>query len=307
MSLKRLQELMRDWEKGPSVAKVALYAGPARPRRRKFPARAVLEGVIAKALARNPGVAEPYVTRRVTAVCQRLGVPPPARMTVRRALEKARAARPEPFRIIDAPAPAAPVGLKPGERLLLTEEFFRAAVVLPTRQAVVASARLLIDIETSFIVGASPVHCLPQLAQEAAKALTEGGFNIGTWSSPRSLLLAADLSEDEQESLRVRSQKLGLSVEYALRRHVRRWTASLLRTGFEQLRLVPPPTRRLGPGPDWPQLTPSEFAYLLEGAVQAYRYDSVDRLDRRPSFSEYGPSGGQDELVDALTKLFGKE
>lgn len=301
LRLKRLQGLMRDWSDNPSILVASPEARARRPTRREIASRDVMDRTIAKVLARYPYVAEPHVSRRLSALCTRLGIKPPARMTVRRALEKARAVIPQPSRFIDAPAEgpqlAAPA---PGTELVLAEQFYEAAIAEPDGSSNPASARFLIDTATWFVVGASTGD-LAEVAADAEETLLERSYSIGPWQRPGSLSIAADLLPEEDNAIRANAAALGISVRYSVRQPMRRWIRSRLQ--LEQIPTAPAPTRRSATPAHWRRLTREEFAYLLHTAVEAHREEKQRSIDFSPDYQAPFQPGDKQGLAEALTRL----
>lgn len=302
LSMPRLQALMRAWRRDQSLSVVVPYLSRKPSRRSARPSDQIARHVIDKTLARDPYIAEPGVSRRVAAICERLGHKPPARMTVRSLLEEARRALPPPSFVepIDPPGPEIYVH-RSGEKLILTDQFFEAAILSPDGQTTSASARLLIDGVTGFILGATRHRDLRRLGKDAVDALADVYYGVGPWHPPHILSIASDLLPDEAAGLRKRCEALGIGFEFALRRHTRRFTDSILWPGFERLRRAPEPIRRAGPAAEWPRLSDEEFKYLLERAVAAQRNGVAERrLDGDPRLT----LGGNDELAAILKQLF---
>ncbi|HEX8513682.1 MAG TPA: hypothetical protein VF688_11325 [Allosphingosinicella sp.] len=302
ISLPRLQALMRAWRRQRSLSVVVPYLGRKPPPRSTLPAHKIARRVIEKALAEHPYIAEPSVSRRIAAICERLGHKPPARMTVRSLLEDARRALPSPTYAepIDAPGPEVAT-YRAGERLVLIDQYFEAAILSPDGHMVPASARLLIDWRTGFLLGATQRPDLRSLGRNAVRTLEGFYHGVGPWHLPQILSMASDLPPEEEGSLRKRCGALGIKFEFALRRHTRRFSDSVLWPGFERLRRAPEPVRRTGPAADWPRLSDEELEYLLEHAVDAQRYGVAERrLDDDPRLTH----DGEEEFAAVLKQLF---
>jgi hypothetical protein len=281
------------------------YLSRKPPARSALPAHQIARRVIEKELARSPYIAEPGVSRRVAAICERLGHKPPARMTVRSLLEEARRALPPPSIIEPIDAPAGELYVRrAGRKLILSDQYFAAAVLSADGHLVPACARLLIDSATGFILGATHHRDLRRLGEDAARTLEGISYGVGPWHRPEILSIASDLRPDEEVTLRAGCRALGIEFEFALRRHTRRFSNSILWPGFERLRLAPAPIRREGPAEDWPRLSEEEFEYMLERAVDAQRTGAGERNhdgDLRPTFPAH------EELATVLKQLFDVE
>jgi hypothetical protein len=300
ISLPRLQGLMRAWKREKSLSVVVPYLGRKPPSRSTKPAHRIARGVIAKALARHPSIAEPTVSRRIAAICARLRLKPPARMTVRSLLEEARRELPPPALVfpIDAQPETEPYVVAPGDRLVLSMQHFEAAVETPGQEPAIGQALLLFDLFTGLILGVSPDLSLGTLARDVTDTLYRR-FEVGAWRRPRTLLLGTDLTPGKTLSLRERAKSLGITTEVVLRQQVQRWIDVILSNGFDHLRPAAQPLRRQTAPGDWPRLSPDEFAYLLQEAVSAQRSAREER-----HYKESGPrTGGEQQLAAVLAEL----
>jgi hypothetical protein len=308
-TLQRLQGLMRQWRKGKSVALASPHATQKPRRPSDLPGHRIAKRIIDKALAANRWIAEPRVTKRINTVCERVGIKPPARMTIRTLLEKARRHLPEddsdPFDMqIPGTGPDAP---RPGERLILITQFFRAAIVGEDGTERWACARLLIDVLEGYILAASIQDRLDEIATKAESKLT-GTDQLLPWGTPHTLYLAADLTQREKKGLLHRARKLGIEIKYPAPRTVRRWSQSILWSDRHSIAPVAPPAHRTDPPGDWPRLTPWEFRCSLEPVVSAHselREIAIRRRGPDPRWAEEG--GRYRELAAKLRKLFGEE
>jgi hypothetical protein len=306
IGLKRLQGLMRQWRAQPSVDLATPHARPIKRPRRPTPPKQIAERTIDKALARDPWAHEPPISRRVAAICARLGLTPPARTTIRRMLDRKaqdipfERRFPEGWETAGTPEPE----LFAGEHLLLIREYFQAAVRVGAEQAERASAVLLIDMITGFVLGASPAADLPALGSEAARAVCGNeSFDIGCLRPPKKLLVACDLPATTSARLRRAAEDLGVEIDHPQRRHIRRWTASLLWAGFDRLPPVPPPSRRSeAPPADWPIMSDAEFESVLDHAIHRNRIDRERTLDERGG----GATEGGKEYARIMKLLFGE-
>lgn len=301
ISVPGLQRLMRAWNREKSLSVVVPYLSRRPPPRSTRPGHKVARAIVKKAIARHPDIAEPSVSRRIVAICERLGVQPPARMTVRTLLEQARREVPPPSVIF--PFDEDPEGeiyvRSAGDSLVLSEHYFEAAIEGPGGELVFAQALLLFDLFSGFILGAAHDLTLKTLAQEVRTTLLDGPYEAGPWRLPSALLLGPDLQSRQTEQLAPRARRLGIAVDVVLRRQIKRWSEVVLWPGFEHLRPTAQPIRRDGPSQAWPRLSPGEFAYLLNRAVSAQRSAKEEGTNRRS-----GPrTGGEQELARVLTEL----
>lgn len=301
ITLPRLQQLMRAWKREQSLSVVVPYLSRLPQGRSHRPGHEIARRIIQKELTRSPSAAEPSISRRIAAICARVGVKSPARMTVRSLLEEARQSLPPPSAIlpIDAGEPAEPFVRGLGDKLVLSEQFFEAAFVENGRETI-ARAFILFDVASGFILATSHERTLGALAIDARRTLLEKPYDVGPWQHPRSLLIGVDLDSLGIERLRGCAEALGIECETVLRRQIALWSDAVLWPGFERLRRTVRPIRRSGLPNDWPRLSPDEFAFLLEEAVSAQRQRVDDQLDEEP-----GPKiGGERELADVVGKLF---
>jgi hypothetical protein len=302
MSLPRLQALMRAWRQDQSLSVVVPYLSRKPRTRLARPALEIARRVIEKELARYPYIAEPRVSRRIATICERLGYKPPARMTVRSLLEEARRASPpasvaEPIGLLAAP----PNSYQSGQNLIVIDQFFEAAISFPNRQMIQASARLLVDGATGFLLGATHHRDLRHLGENAVNTLKRDYHGPGPWHPPQILSIASDMQPGEEARLRARCDALEIGFEFALRRHTRRFSNTVLWPGFEHLRLSPEPVRRTGPAADWPRLSEEELEYLLERAAEAQR---IGVTERRSEDNPRLTLNGSEELAAVLKQLF---
>lgn len=304
LKLKRLQGLMRDWRSDQRILVVSPEARARQSKRRSIPSREILNNVIAKTLAREPLATEPEVSRRIQRLCARLGVKPPARMTVRRALDKARPDFPPPYSYIDE-MPHTPSGPPPapGTVLILAEQYFEAAIEEPDGSLTRARARLLIDSGTGFVLGASTSN-LAEIGIDAVRTLTEVSYSIGPWHRPDTLAVAASLSPDEYEAVWSNAAELDIVVIFPLVQPIRRWIRRML-----YLWPIPPaPPSARGTPSHWRRLKAEELAYLVSAAVDAER----EAMQRRMDFEPLEPvpmviPGDNEGLAIAISRLFACE
>jgi hypothetical protein len=201
-------------------------------------------------------------------------------------------------------AAAAPEpNLFPGEHLLLTREYFQAAIRIGPELVQRASAVLMIDMKTGFILAANPAPDVQALGAEAASVVFGShAFSFGRLRPPKKLLVACDLPARTSTQFRCASDGVGVDIEHPQRRHIRRWTALRL-WAFERLPLVPPPSRRAQSAPpDWPIMSEAEFECVLADAVNRDRIDRERILDER----DEGGSEGGEEYARILKLLFRK-
>jgi hypothetical protein len=304
IGLKRLQGLVRQWRARPSVEVATPHARPIkRPRRQTLP-KQIAERIIDKAISRDPWAPEPPISRRVTAICARLGLPSPARTTIRRMLEKKAREIPLDRKFPEGWETAGPpeARLFAGEELVLTREYFQAVLRVAPGQLQRASATLLIDMSTGFLLAVSPEGDIPAVGAESARLVYGNeSFAIGCLRPPKKLLLACDLPAPVNARLRRRAEELGVQIDHPQRRHIRSWIHFVLWNGFEQLPRVPPPSRRSeNPPADWPIMSKAEFSSVLNHAAHRNRIDAERRLDERGE----GGREGCDEYARIMTQLF---
>ena len=306
LKLKRLQGLMRDWTADRRILVVSPEARARQSKRRSIPSREILNNVIAKSLARKPLATEPEVSRRIQRLCARLGVKSPARMTVRRALDKARPNFPPPYTYIDemphTPSEPPPA---PGTVLILAEQYFEAAIEDPDGSLKRARARLLIDSGTGFVLGAS-ISDLGEIATDAVRTLTEVSYSVGPWHRPDTLAVAASLSPDEYEAIWSNAAELDIAVIFPLVQPIRRWIRRM--PYLWPIPAAPPPTRSGAPS-HWRRLKADELAYLVRAAVYAEREAMQRRMDFGPHLEPvpvFDP-GDNEGLATAVSRLFACE
>lgn len=301
LSMPRLQALMREWSKNRSIAVAAPYGFRKPQARSKAPGHQVARRIIKKALASDPDVAEPTLSSRIRSICEHIGVKPPARMTVRTLLEEARRemAPKQHSTPIDSPDPPNELFVRgPGDRLILADQIFEATIVDEDGTVAPAYARLLADLATGFILGATTERDLASLAGDVSRTLLETTYHLGRWLRPRTVTLVADLTHEEETQLAHEAEKLGIGIERELRRKTIRFQR-VLSTGFAHIPPVRPQHRREESARSWPRLTREEFAHLLAVDVDHHR-EAVQRIvDQEPVEG----AGGQEELHAALARL----
>ena len=301
ISVPRLQGLMRAWKREKSLSVVVPYLSRRPHTRSHHPGHQIARRIIQKAIAQRPDIAEPSVSRRIAAICERLGVKPPARMTIRGLLDEARRELPPPSLIFPFDAdPEEEICVRSaGDSLVLSEHYFEAAIEGKEGKRLFARALLLFDVFTGFILGVAEDLDIVTLARNVRATLLEEPYRVGPWRLPSALLLGPDLQTRETERLRAHARNLGIAADVVLRRQISRWSEVVLWPGFERLRPTARPIRRKGPADDWPQLSPEEFAYLLNRAVSKQRSAKEERFSREPG----SKTGGEEELASTLTDL----
>ena len=301
IGLKRLQSLMRGW-RTPNINDVVPHAAGQSRAPRSSPNLEVARRICAKAAAKNRGIAEPTVMRRITRVCERLGLRPPARMTVRRLLERAKRDLPTiDFAAIEAAETTDPAPALPGEILLITTETFRVRLLAGNTPPRRASAILLIDAVSGVVLAANVAGNIPRLLNAAADAI-DGGMvaDSPSWSPPAKLLLGPPMVDDDWRArLAQNAAASGMDVEIATRRRTRRWTASILWQGQRHVQLATDGGKAEPPA-DWPLYGIEELEEELAAAIDDHATACMRRLDNAPHTGE--PNHG-DVAAAAIRQL----
>lgn len=307
IGLKRLQGLMRDWTSSPSVRTVVPHARPAARRGSPRPGVEIAERIVEKALARDRAAAEPTLHRRIADLCRRLGIDPPARMTVRRILDARRRALPFDFSVLEGRvAPETSVRQpRSGESLLLTTVGFRLHLADPVSGPRQAGAVVLADVGSGLVFAVDDRARPDDLGRTVSDTLAEAGPAIvAGWRRPRILRLALpdDAAEGGWNEVAHRTLGAGLEVERELKRRARRMVATLLWRGGEWPEVARDTTED-GISADWPTVTPDEFSRMLERAVEAHAEATDRMLDELPAPQ---PEGGEVEAaVRVLRTMLG--
>lgn len=301
ISMQRLQALMRAWTR-PSISSIVPHAAPAPRRSRGGPAVDIAARVVAKAIARDPFVAEPRVGRRIAAVCSRVGCAPPARMTVRRLLDAERRRRP-PSLGGDGASPDASGPVAPGRTLLLTTMSFRARVAMEGG-ARRAAALVLADAGSGLVFAVDRVLSLPALPTLVDEVVRSSPVLWHHWRRPAEVLLAPPLPPAGGWRARAVASAAAIGVavvdEPAFRG--RRRVAGLHWPGSGGL--TPASGRPdAEPDADWPLLDEVEFRAALRGAVDERADAAIRGMDewRR----DRSPGDEASAAVDDLRQLFG--
>lgn len=283
IGLKRLQALIRAWS-NPSIA--AITPGTKTVLRRQNPRFGVeiTRRIVAKALRRNPQIAEPTVHRRVSALCDRIGHPPPARMTVRSILDQARRALPPPdmdwIMTADGDTPIGDQGRAwAGDVLILTIETLRARIKTATGGFEPGRAVILADAATGHILAAVPADDLAGLSPKAAEGFQALGVPTATvWHPIRRLILGPPTPTGEWEmELRRRADALSVAVTRETSRRTRRWTTSLLWRGTDEL--APVQIRQMDALSDLPLYDKQEFEKALSEVRDTHNYRVEEAID----------------------------
>lgn len=291
LSLQRLQALMRSWEQR-SIAVVTPHGRRAPRRSQANPGRDIAVRLARKAVRRDPSLAEPTLRKRISAICTRLGISTPARMTVRRILEETRRGLPSESFEIECAAGTQSEPPRPGEVLLLTSLSFRAAIISDTRIATRAAALLLIDAGSGLVIATDESKTLSGLAKAFSEVLARGlAPLIHDWRQPNELIVAPPMPIDARKRARMEelAKRLGVKITFEQFRRGRLMLAATRWEGPSGLEIAagnPNGAVRL----DWPRISPLEFHDLLDSAVER-RLITVERaLDEAPYNGDAKPN-----------------
>lgn len=271
ISIPRLQALMRAW-KDPSVSVAAPHSSHAKRRRKPNPGRDIAERIVHKAIGRDRFAAEPSLHRRIQRICTRLGCAPPARMTVRRILDRERLANPIDIAELEQSQTDDRRPPRPGETILVTSVSFDATIASPGENGLRrASALIFVDAGSGLLEAVDYALGLAALGVAASDRIADASpVFTADWRRPTQLILAPPLPPQEEwrRSLLRAAERHAVDVTEELYTRTRRWVAGFQWHGPKGLS----PSSGLPDDdvhPDWPLLSESEFRSALE--------DSVDR------------------------------
>lgn len=276
VGLKRMQAMLRSW-RVPDIA--AIVPGAVTVRRRTAPARGVgiARRIAAKAVARNPVVAEPTVRRRIAAVCARLGLAVPARMTVRRLLIEAK--RTDGPLALPVTEPTVLPPPRPGEVLVVAREIIAARIADASEPTKPAEVLLLADAATGYLLAVVPVSARQELGRAAAEQLRHMGPTMATaWRPTTTIVIGSPSSAAGWEAqLTDAADRHGIAVSRETRRRTARWTAGLLWRGTDDL--APISTLSEQARASLPLLDQAEFTDAVTEAVDRHNGLIEDALD----------------------------
>lgn len=302
LGLKRLQALMRAWHQ-PSIDMVT-------PRSRKH-ARKPLSSVgieigrriVDKAIRRNPRIAEPSVHRRVAKVCARLNTKAPARMTVRRMLDRARRGL-EPGDLV-ASSETKPAKLAyPGDTLILTIENLRGRLRLRDGTERIARALILADTVTGLVLAASPEHQYASVGRKAANTVRHLPVTSSSAWHPIELLVLGPPTPavEWEDRLRIRAKRLSVAITRETGRSTRRWTSSLLWRGTDEL--SPKVGNSTEPTADLPLYDEQAFEAALDEAAYVHNEEMERLIDAKWDENMRSKDGHVEAAAILLERLF---